>query len=437
MTRRAKVTLGVLGGLLVLVVVVVAAFVLLRPDEGIRVRTAPAARKDLVSLVTANGTLEAETKVDLSANIMGQIVQLNVEEGDIVRRGDLLLVIDPTQYAAAVDSRRAGLQALDAELLRSREALEQAQRDWERADRQYQDQIIAAAVRDQAKSTFQQAKADVQRAEGQVVQARADLAATSDQLTKTEIRATMDGVVTRRNVERGEVVVTGTMNNPGTILMTISDMSSIEAVLEVDQTDVPRLRIGQPATVLIDAYQDKPFPGVVSEIGSSPIQGPSALGGTATGTDYEVKVRLEEHPGGVRPGLTVTADITTDVRRKVLTIPIGALVLREEGEAGPAVAKNKGEDAGDGLSEAEEEVASVSSRERDVEGVYVVEGGSERGKAAFRPVVAGARGELDLEIASGLKDGEVVIVGPFRALRELKPGGDVVVDNTERTELDE
>ena len=441
MKRRTKWILGIVA--VVVLAGVGAAVIQGNKPKGTRVRTTKVERKDLVSLVTANGTLEAETKVDLSANIMGQIVELTVEEGDRVRRGQLLLVIDPTRYAAAVESRRQGLQALEAELQRAREVAAQARRDWERADRQFRDEILPASMHDQARSTFEQAQSAVQTAERQVAQARADVTATRDELAKTEIRAPMDGIVTRRNVERGEVVVTGTMNNPGTVLMTISDMSSIEAVLEVDQTDVPRLRLGQQASVLIDAFPDRTFPGVVSEIGSSPIMGPSALGGTASGTDYEVKVRLANVPEGVRPGLTVTADVTTDTRRNVLTIPIGALVLRQEGGDDEPRAAGTGEEGEDGaeeeLSTRVEDIDSVASRTRDVEGVYLVRAAGKNGGATaeFRAVGTGARGELDLEVVSGLEEGEEVIVGPFRALRELKPGDSVVVDNTQSAELEE
>jgi HlyD family secretion protein len=439
MTRRTK---WIVGGAVALgaVVAVAAAVAANRGPKGTRVRTTTATRGDLVSLVTANGTLEAETKVDLSANIMGQIMQLNVEEGDRVRKGDLLLVIDQTRYGAAVDSRQAALQVLEAQLTRTREVAQQAARDRERAQRQYEQQILPLATYEQARSMADQAQAGLSAAERQINQARADLKAAQDELAKTEIRAPMDGVVTRRNIETGEVVVTGTMNNPGTVLMTISDMASIEAVLEVDQTDMPRVRLGQPARVLIDAFPDRPFAASVSEIGSSPIQGASALGGQATGTDYEVKARLAQAPEGVRPGLTVTADITTDRRAGVLKVPIGALVLRqaEEDEA-----TKKGSEEEEGISTEEERLATVASRERDVEGVYVVEQlkparkGQQTGKVVFRPVTAGARGELDIEIVSGLKEGDVVVTGPFKALRELKPGGDVVVDNSESAELDQ
>jgi HlyD family secretion protein len=233
----------------------------------------------------------------------------------------------------------------------------------------------------------------------------------------------MDGFVTRRNIEKGEVIITGTMNNPGTVLMTISDMSIIEAVLEVDQTDVPQLRIGQKADVRIDAFPDQKFPGEVSEIGSSPIQGTSALGGAATGTDYTVKVTLLKHPERIRPGLTVTADITTAAKTNTLTVPIGALVLRQpdtKGTPTPAPAA----DATPGSTSVKKE--SVASRAREIEGVYVVAAR----KVEFRPVTTGIRGELDVEIVDGLKEGDEMVIGPFRALRDLKPGAQVVVDNT-------
>ncbi len=220
----------------------------------------------------------------------------------------------------------------------------------------------------------------MQRAERQVTQARADLAAARDSLDKTELRAPMDGIVTARNVEAGEVVVTGTMNNPGTVLMTISDMSTVEAVLEVDQTDVPQLKVGQKASVLIDAFPDQPFPGLVSEIGSSPIRGMTSLGQAATGTDYEVKVALTAHPPGIRPGLTVTADITTETRQGVVTVPIGALVVRNE-EDGEGASKTE-EDVESTRGNAATEKETVASRTRDIEGVYLVHFFRNGGQAA-------------------------------------------------------
>ncbi|MBZ5587251.1 MAG: efflux RND transporter periplasmic adaptor subunit [Acidobacteriia bacterium] len=420
MTRRTKIIIGV--ALAVVIVAVVAAIVGSK-KKGIQVRTAKVARKDLVQLVTANGTVQAKTKVELSANIMGQVTALNVQEGDRVKKGDLLAVIDQARYAAAVNSAQSSRQALEAELVRSSEAAAQAKRDMERAEQQFKDGILAEADHERARSTYDQAVASARRAERQVEQARADLASAQDSLEKTEIRAPMDGIVTRRNIEKGEVIVTGTMNNPGTVLMTVSDMSTIEAVLEVDQTDVPQLRIGQKADVRIDAFPDDKFPGEVSEIGSSPIQGTSALGGAATGTDYTVKVTLLKHPERIRPGLTVTADITTATQTNTLTVPIGALVLRQPDAKGtPTPVPASGEAPGS----TSVKKASVASRGREIEGVYVIA----VKKAEFRPVKTGVRGELDVEIADGLKEGDEIVIGPFRALRDLTPGAQVVIDNT-------
>ena len=421
MKRRTKIIIGVAA--VVVIAVVIAAIVGSQQGKGIRVRTAKVDRKDLVQIVTANGTVQAKTKVELSANIMGQVTELNVQEGDRVKRGDLLAVIDQARYAAAVNSAKANLQALEAELSRSREADAQAKRDMERADQQFKDGILPDADRERAHSTYDQAAASTQRAQRQVEQARADIASARDSLEKTEIRAPMDGIVTRRNIEKGEVIITGTMNNPGTVLMTISDMSIIEAVLEVDQTDVPQLRIGQKADVRIDAFLDERFPGEVSEIGSSPIQGTSALGGAATGTDYSVKVTLLRHPERIRPGLTVTADITTATKANTLTVPIGALVLRAPDAKGTPVPTAPPSEAPSSTSVRKE---SLASRTREIEGVYVVAAK----KAEFRSVTTGIRGELNVEITGGLKENEEIVVGPFRALRDLTPGAQVVVDKT-------
>ncbi len=419
MKRRTKIIIALA---VVVVIVLVAVFAMqARKPKGTMVRTTEVVKKNLTSLVTANGTIEAETKVDLSANIMGQIIQLNVEEGMQVEKGDLLLVIDQTRYAAAVESRQWGLKAMESELVRISEAAAQALRDLERIERQYREQIIPEAEFDQAKSTVEQTQAQVEQVKRQIAQAKAEIAAAKDELAKTEIRAPMSGIVTRRNVELGEVVVTGTMNNPGTVLMTISDMSSVEAELEVDQTDVPLLRLGQKASVLIDAFPEDSFPGLVSEIGSSPIQGVSSLGGSATGTDYLVKVALTSHPEQLRPGLTVTADIETATRENVLTIPMGALILRDEDEEEKTPPEEEGEER---QATEEGKIESVASRARYAEGVYIFK----EGKVEFRKVTTGIKGELDVEIVEGLEEGEEIVTGPFSALRELKPGDKVYVE---------
>ncbi|HEX2060060.1 MAG TPA: efflux RND transporter periplasmic adaptor subunit, partial [Thermoanaerobaculia bacterium] len=206
---------------------------------------------------------------------------------------------------------------------------------------------------------------------------------------KTTMIAPMAGVITALPVEEGEVAVIGTMNNPGTVLLTIADMSVVEAVMEVDETDIPNVKVGQRATVTIDAYPNKTFSGVVTEVGSSPITG--SVTGAAEAVNFEVKIQLDNPPAGVRPGFSASADIVTGTRSKTLAIPIQAVVVREKKSGAKTI---------------------------DEEGVYL----HKEGKAQFVPIVTGLAGETNIEIVRGLSEGQEIVTGPFRALRELKDG---------------
>ena len=217
--------------------------------------------------------------------------------------------------------------------------------------------------------------------------------------------APISGTVTRLPVEEGEVAVIGTMNNPGTVLMTISDMSVVEAVMEVDETDIPQVRLGQPAEVTIDAYGDEIFQGLVTEVGSSPIETR-----TSEAINFEVKIQLAEPPERVRPGFSCSADIITDTRENVVAAPIQALVVREK----------PGEDGG---------------RPTDEEGVYVLDPEAET--VRFTPVETGITGETEIEITSGLEEGEIVVTGPFRVLREIEDGGKVTPPEPEEEGAEE
>ncbi|MFZ2492542.1 MAG: efflux RND transporter periplasmic adaptor subunit, partial [Thermoanaerobaculia bacterium] len=227
----------------------------------------------------------------------------------------------------------------------------------------------------------------------------AGLAAARDTLSKTTMTAPMDGIVTALPVEEGEVAVIGTMNNPGTKLLTIADMSEVEAVMEVDETDIPNVKIGQEATVTIDAYPNKTFSGVVTEVGSSPMT--SQLG-TSTGeaVNFEVKIQLKDPPPGVRPGFSASADIVTGTRLKAISIPIQALVVREKpGKPGE----------------------KSTAKPVEEEGVYV----HENGTVKFVTVKTGLSGDNSIEIVTGLKEGQQIVTGPFRALRDIKDGSKV------------
>ena len=398
MKRRTKIIIAVLvvlaiGG-------IIAASIASKGKEGMPVTFGKVERTDLTSKVTANGRIDAKRKVDLSANVMGQIVNLAVREGDVVKRDEFLLQIDQKQLAASAEGAEASMRALFSDRDSARATFVEAQRTFERAQSNYSQQIIPQSELDRARSGLDSARANVSAIEQRIEQSRANLAAARDTLSKTTMRAPMAGIITALPVEEGEVAVIGTMNNPGTKLLTIADMSVVEAVMEVDETDVPNVKVGQKANVTIDAYPNKTFTGTVTEVGSSPMQ---ALGATEA-VNFEVKIQLDSPPAGVRPGFSASADIITGTRAKVLSIPIQALVVREK----------KGSNPG---------------KTTDEEGVYV----HKDGKVTFAPNTTGLAGESNIEVVRGLTDGQQIVTGPFRALRELKDDAKVREQKEEKS----
>lgn len=389
MKRRTKIIIATV--VLLVIGVITVASVKSRGKEGTQVTFGKVERTDLTSKVTANGRIDAKRKVDLSANVMGQIVNLAIREGDVVKKGDFLLQIDQKQLAASAEGAAASMRALFSDREASRATLAEAQRNFDRARSNYEGKIIPQAELDRARSALDSARANVSSIEQRIEQARANVAAARDTLSKTTMTAPMAGVITALPVEEGEVAVIGTMNNPGTKLLTIADMSVVEAVMEVDETDIPTVKVGQRASVTIDAYPNKTFAGVVTEVGSSPM----TRSGVSTGTEavnFEVKIQLDNPPAGVRPGFSSSADIITGTRSKTLAIPIQALVLREKPGGAPGKAA------------------------QDEEGVFL----HKDGKAKFAPVTTGLAGEANIEVVKGLGEGQEIITGPFRALRELK-----------------
>jgi HlyD family secretion protein len=374
---------------------VVFASVAGKRKEGTPVTMAKVERADLTSKVSANGRIDAKRKVDLSANIMGQIVNLAVREGDVVKKGDFLLQIDQRQLAASARGAEASMQALFSDREGARASLAVAQRVYDRAANNARENIIPQAELDRARSTLDGARANVTAIESRIEQARANLTAARDTLSKTTMTAPMAGIITALPVEEGEVAVIGTMNNAGTKLLTIADMSVVEAVMEVDETDIPNVKVGQRANVTIDAYPNKTYPGIVTEVGSSPIVR-NSVSASAEAVNFEVKIQLENPPAGVRPGFSASADIVTGTRAKALAIPIQALVVREK-------------------------PGSTPGKSQDEEGVYL----HKDGKAVFTQVTTGLAGDASIEIVKGVKEGDQIVTGPFKALREIKDGAKI------------
>ncbi len=408
MSKRTKIIIGVA---VVLGLGAILAFSLGGRDRNLpKVTTAKVEKVDLVAKVTANGKIQARRKVDLSALVMGQIVNLAVQEGDHVKKGQLLLQIDKAQLAAAAQGSEASLAAMQHDLDAARANAEQAKLDFVRAKENFDAHILAEADYQKAKSTLDAANATLAATEQRMHQAMATLAGSRDSLSKTTVTSPLDGVVTALPVKEGEVTVIGTMNNPGTELLTISDMGEVEAVMMVDETSVPQVKLGQAASLSIDAYPGKTFQGVVTEVGSSPIpkndpdllslvQGSEAI-------NFKVKIRVQGPPDTIRPGFSVTAEIVTGKQAGASAIPIQALVVRD-------VPKKDGKTP-----------SMASGRPQTEEGVYVVKDG----KLQFVKVETGLAGELMIEVKKGPEIGAEIMTGPFKALRQVKDGDKVTIE---------
>lgn len=364
------------------------------------VSVAKVALEDVVAKVTANGKIQAEKKVDLAALVMGQVVNLAVREGDPVTTGDFLLQIDKTRATAQEAGSAAALSGSQSQLDSARASLEQAQGDFKRADDNYRSGIIPVADLQHAQAALDTARAAYQTAVHQIEQSRALLNASRDDLSKTTVRSPIDGTITTLRIKAGEVTVVGTMNNAGTQLMTISDMTTVQAVLMVDETDTPSIALGQKAVLTLDSYPGRTFDGVVTEVGNSPIARDDVeLAGLNTSSDainFKVRVKLLDPPPSIRPGFSVTADIITGTRSKVPAIPLSAVVIRDS---------SKGD-------------KDATGRLKTEQGVYTVV----NGKVSFVQVATGLSGELQIEVTEGLRPGAEVVTGPFKTLRTIKDG---------------
>lgn len=402
--RRRKVW-WIAGGIVLVTAAVGGISVATRGPKPTMVQTAEVGREDLQAKVTANGKVQAQKKVDISATIPGQVTRLAVREGDEVRKGQFLLQIDPVSPRAVARSSEFSMQALLRDRDSARFARDQARDDAERAEGNFRAGIISEAELQQARTAAQTTEAALLAAERRVEQARATLEGAQDTLAKTTVRSPIDGIVTAKRVEEGEVAVIGVQNSPGTVLLTISDMSVVESEMEVDETSIPSVTVGQEALIRIDAYPNQTFHGVVTEVGSSPIL-------TATNTEaikFKVKIRIDNPPTGIKPGLSVQADILTGFSPQAITVPIQALVLREI-ERAPGERPPRG-------------------APRDEEGVWIVDAG----KVRFQAVKTGLLGELSVEVKEGLEGGETIVTGPFRALRSLKAGDAVAAESPSPT----
>ncbi|KPK08288.1 MAG: hypothetical protein AMS20_02250 [Gemmatimonas sp. SG8_28] len=405
MTRRKKFLIFGGGAAVVAILVILNATGNRGGEQSVRISTVD--RRDLVATVTASGQIEPKRSVDISADITGRIIEIPVEEGDWVRRGDLVLRIDPSQYEAGVARARALLASAEASALQSRANRDQARRAWERSQqlREQDPNLVSDEQLEQAETSYEVAEAVASSSEHQVAQARATLQEAQEQLAKTVLRAPMDGEVTRVAVEEGEVAVPGTFSRETGLLMTISDLSIIQVAVRVDETDVVRLHMADSAEVTIDAFPDSTYTGRVTKISKSAVLAAAAqAGGTTQAVDYDVEVTLDNPPAGIRPDLSATARIVTATRDSALSIPIIALTVRKHEPISTELAPQ-----------------DTAGGSEETEGVFVVR----EGTAEFRPVRVGIAGEEYFEVLDGLTEDDSIVSGPYQTIRDLEEGANV------------
>jgi len=411
-------------GVLVLAGAVVAT-VAGRKGKVQSVTLAPAKLKDIVMKVKAPGAIEPRTTVKISADVSGRVTRLAVQEGDMVKRGDLLLEIDNTRFVSSVRQTQAQLTSSRARLERATDALRIESQAYERRKTLFAQKLLSTQEMDQAENSFMNARTEVASAREETSRLEAALVGERDLLAKTTYRAPIDGRIVGLNIEEGEIVVVGTMNNPGTQILSVSDLSRMQVVADVDETDVIDVQVGQKATITVDALPDTTYEGTVMTVGNSASQ---VSAGAATGeTNFEVEVLFSHTVAEVRPGMT--ADVEIDVKRmdQALTVPIQCVVVRQPEDLEPRGAKKKkaprapkeGEAASATAPTSEDELDPKERKKRELTGVFVLDGG----KAAFRRVKTGISSETDIAIAEGeLKAGERVVTGPYKVLRDLRPG---------------
>jgi len=432
----------------------------------VTVQSGSALRQDVTAIVTASGEIKPKNYINIGANAMGQLTQVAVKEGDHVRKGQLLARIENIQPEADVQAQQAslssaeadssaaeaGLKAADetltsaqADIDRNKADLVRMKADLDRAESLYRDKLMAGQDYDLKKATYQsqlalvrqsearlaqsraqreQTAAQLASAQKRVAQARANLARFTDVLQKYDAYAPINGVVTNLSVKEGETVVPGIQNSAASTIMTIADMSLITAEVKVDETDIVNIRLNQVADIAVDAVPNRTFKGHVIEIGNTAILRSTGVAASQSNIsnqeakDFKVVLAVDDASDEIRPGLSCTAKITTATRNNVLTIPIQALTVRSKGDL------LKKPERGAAQAAAPDPVTEKALKE-EIQGVFVIN----RGKAEFRKVETGITGTTDIEVVSGLKQGDEIVTGTYQVIRTIKNEAQVKVDN--------
>ncbi len=415
--KKSKKKLFIFGGIgLLLVILLVVAFIGGNKEEIVSVQTEKVEKRTITQTVAATGKINPEFKVVINPEVTGEIIQLPVKEGDIVKKGDLLIRIKGDQYVAQNERLEANLQSAKANLKMREAELTKVELDYNRVKELHSKGLASDSELETSKSNYLSTKAAYQAAEANVAQSEASLKEIMDQISKTAIRSPIDGVVTKLNVELGERVF-GAGFSMGSDIMTISDLRNIEAVVEVDENDVVLVSIGDTATIKVDAFKDQQFVGLVSEIGNS--ANTTGLGTQQEVVNFQVKIKLIDPKITLRPGMSCTADIETETIENILSVPIQSVTTRSD-------APKMDMPSGDGEDEGIIQVKTDKKENiKPKEVVFLIKDG----KAKLVEVETGLSDDNYIAVLKGLEGGEQVVSGSYKAIsRELNDGLQVRVE---------
>ncbi len=391
----------ILIGAAVLIVVLILVNIKARRGKALAVQVEEIERRELSMIISASGSIKPKRHVDISASSIGKVTKVAVEEGDFVEKDQFLLQIDPMELESTVSRIEAAISASMAAERQATAQVKQSERDLERTKRLYEQGYLTDQEVDAAQTNYDVAVSRHDATLHDIEQQKALLKSARHNLKEVTIVSEMSGVVTRLNVEEGETAIMGTLNNPGTVLMEIADLSTIETEVEVDETEVVHISLGDRSNVTLDAFPDTTYAGEVTEIGNSPIY--SASSSSQQAVDFKVVITITDTIMNVRPGLSADAEIIVAERDSALAIPIQSLTVRRRRDLKDNAAVD----------------STAAEGERDeIEGVFVVEGG----RAVFRPLNIGISSQKYFEVLSGLKVGDKVISGNYQAIRNLKDG---------------
>lgn len=400
----------------VILLVVIAVVVSGKKDKQTIVQTEKVLKRNIVQVVSGTGTINPETKVDISAEISGEIINLPYKEGDTVKKGDLLVKIKAETYGARINQQQAGVQYSRTQVEVSENNLKKAELELQRTEQLFNSGLVSQSDLDNARIAYQVAQSNVKSSNANVRQNLALLQQSSQDLSKATIRSNMDGIVTKLNNEIGEKVV-GTQQMAGSVIMTVSDLSVMDAEIEVSETDITNVKLGDTADVEVDAYPDKVIKGYVYEISNS-----AKSKGTGTQEqviNFIVKIRIVDTDVSLKPGMSCNAEIKVNSKNDVIAIPIQSVTAREE--------EKTTETTSEDVKRKSEE--NVKKKEKPKEVVFIVEDGTPS-KVKKVQVKTGISDDKYIEILEGLKPDDIVVKGPYKAIsKELDDGSVVKVDN--------